>query len=816
MFLFFSRHSENLKKRFKKTFPNLPLLLSILIILFSSAVFGKSISKADRKILSAAISGNLRLAQKALKQGASVHARDPRQYFLGETPLHKVAFHNDVSFVRFLLSQGADPNLSDDRGETPLITAVYGLSLESVSVLLDAKADPYLETKSGISPAVLAADLCSLPILKLLKDAGVDFNRPTKKGLLPIYTAVARCDREFLQFLVDSGSTIESPTVSGVTPLMHAIKYTNIDAIRFFMEKNVSVSSVDKHGRDALYYLLGSQQEIAAYGMDYGLHKDIYKEIALYLIRKGTPLYREYKDGKTPLFLLLGSDPPSSYYDYDLQEFFFKYCKTNQINLNKPNRFGVTPLQYFKLNREVDKNKKDPDRIRKINRMILDINQKNPSAAFHSIVLLSFRPKHMDEDPDPKINNATIRQVLVSFLSLPKLPVLEWLELYLWTTIFDFEEDKNLKNLLLNRFPEPPAGFWAFLSMSDIRNDPKLSDLWLRSIQKGNSITQFWYADHSFMKLDVRSGSEDAFLECRTDLLEKLSSQSFFWNSIRNFPRYLSSFPSCEDEKEEQKSYQLLQSVQANPGKDDWIRYSPLCREIPTEKESKDPKIRERSLRRISILLKMGASPNCYVWPHHWDDYTTPLDAARKYGLKHLEELLLSFGAEDPRKLPLQKAIVAKDKNKIQKLLDLGAVIDMEELKLAKGDPELLSYLLEEYNSLRRSPVFDTIGILKPYDDVEAEAKKNRWLLPFLLKKGFSLKVRSLEEPSVGSSCAIEKILNSDLKNIKSLLKSQNILDYSCRDNHGFTKEVNEKIKYLKLESVFPELQEYEESYLYK
>ncbi|EMY12435.1 ankyrin repeat protein [Leptospira weilii str. Ecochallenge] len=308
MFLFFIRHSKNLKKRFKKTFPNqkLPLLLSILIILFSSAVFGKSISKEDRKILSAAISGNLRLAQKALKQGASVHARDPRQYFLGETPLHKVAFHNDVSFVRFLLSQGADPNLFDDRGETPLITAVYGLSLESVSVLLDAKADPYLETKSGISPAVLAADLCSLPILKLLKDAGVDFNRPTKKGLLPIYTAVARCDRKFLQFLADSGSTVESPTASGVTPLMHAVRYRNLDAIQFFMEKNVSVSSVDKHGRDAMYHFLGPYQQIAAYhNNDYPPTDEELKEIAIYLIRKGTPLYREYKDGRTALFLLL-------------------------------------------------------------------------------------------------------------------------------------------------------------------------------------------------------------------------------------------------------------------------------------------------------------------------------------------------------------------------------------------------------------------------------------------------------------------------------------------------------------------------------
>ncbi|WP_080592044.1 ankyrin repeat domain-containing protein [Leptospira weilii] len=776
------------------------------MILFSSEVFGKSISKEDRKILSAAISGNLRLAQKALKQGASVHARDPRQYFLGETPLHKAVFHNDVSFVRFLLSQGADPNLSDDRGETPLITAIYGLSLESVSVLLDAKADPYLETKSGISPAVLAADLCSLPILKLLKNAGVDFNRPTKKGFLPIYTAIARvrCDRKFLQFLADSGSTIESPTASGVTPLMHAIRYTNMDAIHFLFEQNVSATPVDKHGRDALYYLLGPQQEIAAInGASRGKllpSDEEVKEIVIYLIRKGTPLYREYKDGQTPLLLLLGSDPPSSYYDYDLQEFFFKYCKTNQINLNKPNRFGLTPLRYYELIQKFE----NKESRKETGRILLDLNVKNPSAAFHALFLMN---KWNDD-------STTIRTILESFLNQSKLPELEWLEPILWQKVLTiFREDTELKKLLMNRFPEPPAGIWDFLS---INTD---TDLWLRSIQKGKSVQLAYNSndEYSLQTINAHEGIDSALNQCRLDLLDKLSSQPSLWQltSPEGFSKHF-YYINCEDEKEEQKSYQLLQSVQANPGKDDWIRYSPLCREIPTEDQSKDPKIRERSLRRISILLKMGASPNCYVWPHHWDDYTTPLDAARKYGLKHLEELLLSFGAEDPRKLPLQKAIVAKDKNKIQKLLDQGAVIDMEELKLAKGDPELLSYLLEEYNSLRRSPVFDTIGILKPYDDVEAEAKKNRWLLPFLLKKGFSLKVRSLEEPSVGSSCAIEKILNSDLKNIKSLLKSQNILDYSCRDNHGFTKEVNEKIKYLKLESVFPELQEYEESYLYK
>lgn len=313
---------ENLKTRFEFFFKTCLILLSIFIFLFSSETFGKSISKADRKILSAAISGNLRLAQNALNQGASIHAKDPRQFYLGETPLLKAVYNNDVSFVRFLLEKGADPNLPDDRGETPLITAVYGFSLESISVLLDAKADPYLETKSGVSPAVLAADLCSLPILKILKNAGVDFNRPTKKGFLPIYTATAKCNRKLLEFLIDSGSTIESPTAGGITPLMHSIRYKNLDAIRLFMEKGVSVSSVDKHGRDALYHLLGFEEDAIAVTQNSNSSysgKEI-EEIAIYLIRKETPLYREYKDGRTALFLLLNLFP--RFATDDVSDFF--------------------------------------------------------------------------------------------------------------------------------------------------------------------------------------------------------------------------------------------------------------------------------------------------------------------------------------------------------------------------------------------------------------------------------------------------------------------------------------------------------------
>ncbi|URD70888.1 ankyrin repeat domain-containing protein [Leptospira borgpetersenii] len=824
---------ENLKTRFENFFLKRSLiLLSIFIFLFSSETFGKSISKADRKILSAAISGNLRLAQNALNQGASIHAKDPRQFYLGETPLLKAVYNNDVSFVRFLLEKGADPNLPDDRGETPLITAVYGFSLESISVLLDAKADPYLETKSGVSPAVLAADLCSLPILKILKNAGVDFNRPTKKGFLPIYTATAKCNRKLLEFLIDSGSTIESPTANGITPLMHSIRYKNLDAIRLFMEKGVSVSSVDKHGRDALYHLLGFAEEnviaVTQNSNSSYTDKEI-EEIAIYLIRKETPLYREYKDGRTALFLLLNLFP--RFATDDVSDFFFQYRKKNQIDLNRPNRFGLTPFQYYKFSRKF-KSKRDPNVLKNA---LLDLNSRNPNSAFYMLFLM-----------DWEIDSITIDTILESFLSQHKLPVLEWLEKPLWDRVL-FQKNPKLKKLLLNRVSEPPVSFdyseiQSFNRLDKeedqegdgiLPDDPENWKLWVRSIQRGKKMELNSYGNGNYYLFNANSTHKMYFAikECRFDLLEKISPQPYFPSELtiqRGSSPYFDDVCTYEEEEEKiYKMYKMLQSIGENPGVEDWVLSSPLCSEIVTE--FKDPKIQERSLRRISILLQIGANANC----SDLDDSMTALDFARKYGLKHLEEILLFYGAQDSYKEPLLKAIVAKDKNEIQNLLDRGASIEFEELKSAKEDPEFLSYLLEEYNSFGPSPLFYEFE--EPYyaTNDKTTLESDLKFLQILLEKGFSLKVRSLPEhahsyPGGGvavTNCAINSILESDSKILMSLLKSQNLSDYSCRGFYKVyyqswifypdeKKKMQEKIKKFKLDSFFPEFEE--ESYLFK
>ncbi|WP_061236344.1 ankyrin repeat domain-containing protein [Leptospira santarosai] len=801
-------------------------LFFILIFLFSGPVFASPISNADRKILSAAINGNIRLAKKALQQGASVHAKDPLERNLGETPLHKVAFNNDVEFLRFLLSEGANTNLSDERGETPLITAVYGLGLESVSALLGAKADPYLETTSGINAAVLAADLCSLPLLQILKNAGVDLNRPTKKGFLPIHTAAGRCNGKFLKFLIESGADPQTPTKTGTTPLMQAIKLGNLDAIQFLLEQNVSVSSVDRYGYDSMFYLLARIKDytlLRSWRNDL-IHekedKDRLKYIIIRLIEKGAPLDQEYEDGTTPLFLILTMD------DEYLENFFFDYFKNHQIDLNVPNRFGVTPFQYYLMRKELyGQEKEDDEKENRINRFLLERNAENPTFAFYYVYLLNV---HFRFDG---IQNTTLRKIYSSLLDLPKLPDLKNLELGLWTQIFA-TKDPDLKKKLLSRFQDPPAGFWSWIRFQDDYNpnfpdyhpnaDPELSALWVRSIQKGDTIDPFDHPLYSYSKIYARDGIYEAFEECyKWNLLDQLSSQTSLWKFVDPNQFWENYRPYCvTGEKEETMVYRLFQSTSSSVE-----IVSPLCTEIKDLTEFSKRKEVERSKKRILNFVKLGAKLDC-----HFEDSSEALKAARKYELKDLEKIILSFKVKDPQKEKdsLKQAIAEGDRSKIQNLLEQGAIINVEELKLAQKNPKLLSYLLEEYNSLDSYPVPDSIN--SALDGV-AKTKNDASFLVLLLEKGFSLKVRLDDKYIVTNTtdCAITKLIYSDFKNLKSILKSQNILNYSCRGGFDLTfhqwlhpsisnswsqEKIKTKIKALQLESVFPDL--WEESYFFK
>lgn len=145
----------------------------------------------EREFLLAAMVGNIERMKEYLKKGVDVNCHHP----YGWTPLHAAAINGRSQAVKFLLSNGADPNLPDNfsnifqvarenrtspisveviregefstllnhnqmfRGCTALHYAVLAHDQESVQILLDAGANPMLVNEYNFKPEDYARDI---------------------------------------------------------------------------------------------------------------------------------------------------------------------------------------------------------------------------------------------------------------------------------------------------------------------------------------------------------------------------------------------------------------------------------------------------------------------------------------------------------------------------------------------------------------------------------------------------------------------------------------------------------------------------------
>ena len=92
----------------------------------------------------------------------------------GEGALHIVVKRGDATYLRFLLSRGADPNLRDARGETPLLLAIQFGQPGLVEILTQAKANVNLGGTGGETPLIRAVQRRDLELARTLIAAGAD------------------------------------------------------------------------------------------------------------------------------------------------------------------------------------------------------------------------------------------------------------------------------------------------------------------------------------------------------------------------------------------------------------------------------------------------------------------------------------------------------------------------------------------------------------------------------------------------------------------------------------------------------------------
>jgi len=126
-----------------------PSRLAIARMLLAAGADFNHDSGAGPPLLHAAAAGDQAFSRFLIEQGADpdLEASTPD----GRAPLHAAAHR--PALVRLLLEHGADPNRRDNRGNTPLHHAVRATEPESVERLLDAGADPDARGHFGRTPA---------------------------------------------------------------------------------------------------------------------------------------------------------------------------------------------------------------------------------------------------------------------------------------------------------------------------------------------------------------------------------------------------------------------------------------------------------------------------------------------------------------------------------------------------------------------------------------------------------------------------------------------------------------------------------------
>ena len=127
----------------------------------------------------------------------AINARDSSS---GEGALHVLVRGRDMSYLGFLLSRGARPDLQDNQGNTPLILAASIGWAEGAEALLARRANVNLPNNRGETPLILAVQRRDLALVRLLLSRGAD---PRRSDSVAGYSALdyARRDNRAQQIL---------------------------------------------------------------------------------------------------------------------------------------------------------------------------------------------------------------------------------------------------------------------------------------------------------------------------------------------------------------------------------------------------------------------------------------------------------------------------------------------------------------------------------------------------------------------------------------------------------------------------------------
>lgn len=268
--------------------------------LLRKGVNPNSINDEEQSLLHiATIDGNKGLAGQLLKYKAEINFKDKS----GKTPLF---YANNFEMLKYLLSNGANPNILNKKGKTALHEFVAKNNYKNVLELLDYKADPNIIDGDHKPPILYIRNNL---VLKLLLTYGAD---PNIK-------------------------------INGQSILHISVMKNDIDTTRILLNHNADVNILNNDKRTPLFY--AKDNEIKKLLLDKGSNTDnnLYLHLALKtddydffnnLLKNDAKTNIEDIHGRTPVFYC------------KRQNEIIKLLK-KKAGINYQDKNGNTPLHYY-------------------------------------------------------------------------------------------------------------------------------------------------------------------------------------------------------------------------------------------------------------------------------------------------------------------------------------------------------------------------------------------------------------------------------------------------------------------------------------
>ncbi len=166
-----------------------------------------------------------------------------------DAPLAAAAEQGDLTSVRALIAQGADPNARRVDGTTALHAAVQADRLDIVQTLLAAGASAGAADRYGVTPLYLASLNGNAAIVGRLLDAGVDPNAADPTGETALMTAARTGIPDVLRVLLDRGARVDARDPEfQQTALMIAAREGHAAAVQLLLERKADANAQTRKG----------------------------------------------------------------------------------------------------------------------------------------------------------------------------------------------------------------------------------------------------------------------------------------------------------------------------------------------------------------------------------------------------------------------------------------------------------------------------------------------------------------------------------------------------------------------------------------